>query len=209
MAREQPKLDERSAPNRLNPAPLGRYLVNILSIRAAKIQNTENNNYGDTYVRIMYRIFRGKPDNQETTVIPGDIYGLSLFKDGKGDKRGGKFNNDLALLYAACKSVDGEQVTADQICVLGKTRAESGDEYKFSIEELLNAGYVPKNILLLRRSSRASVKSDKDPFPLHEWSVPGPDTLAALEEAIARAKSQSEKKPAESDPPKSSKEEEF
>ena len=176
---------EQKQPPRLQHAPLGSYLVNVLSIIEAEIKNTESNSFGDSYYRVTYRVVRAKPDNGAIDILPGSIYGISMFKG----KKPAKVNDDLARLYAAAKSADGDPTIDDEICVLKATREnpENAGKYKFSLEELLKSRYAPKAILLLKRLDVESEKANKDAFPRHEWSVPSPDTLAALEAAIAKA----------------------
>lgn len=176
-------LVEKKSTGRVESVATGKYLVLILSIRTRPIKNDNNPHCGKTFCRVEYKIIRAKPSSPDIHVLPGECFGISIFPG----TNPGRMNTDMCRIIAACKTADlGETINEDMISVKKETRINEPNVYRFSIEEEVDANYVPKKPLILIRENVNSKDGSKI-YPRHTFSAPDPETMVAFEAMIKKA----------------------
>lgn len=94
--------EKQSDSSRLDPAPIGKHLVELSAILIRKIKDPQSTRTeGEPFFKIQYKIIVGKPDSKEVFCSPGDLHEQCIFMD-----KVGKTNTDLSYLYAAAVAAE-------------------------------------------------------------------------------------------------------
>ena len=165
--------------HRLEPAPAGSFLVQILGFDSREVVNPGPRK-GQHFQKIRYRVVAGKPDSATVaeTFKPGNLYEHSIFKDTTGD--GSLSNNDLLTFCCAAIAADkglSQPIPRNQIAMEKKDRT---DIHTDSVEEILDRKFLPKSYLKLQRVDKPQ-KNQTKTFPVHMWQPLSEDEQAAID----------------------------